>query len=867
MKLAHLRTLHQENPLGIDKNPYFSWHMISEKKDTTQVSWKICVVKENGECVWDSGKNYDRRQSFIPYRGNKLESSSLYQWCVTVEDNHGEEYTASGYFETALLQESDWKAQWIESLYHRVKPEKYLYGNQPPALWFEKIFSVEKKIKSARLYATSYGCYHVYINGKKADEREFAPEHTVYRDILYYQTMDITSVLKNGNNTCSLHVGDGWFHCPQSKPIMSEGTDISSLAVLFQIEIRYEDGTSDIICSDGTEKSHTGSVVFSDLFRGEKQDARRKPEYFDVKIKNYGYKQLKAQAMPPVLPVKTLAAEKVYISPKGEVIVDFGQLLAGRARINLNEPKDREVSFEYFECPDKEGNYFNSMYADQKDIYISDGNPCEYEAKFTFHGFRYLRVTGMSHPKKEDFTAVHLTTWKENTGDFECSDERLNRLYKNIRWSQSNNMMSIPTDCPSREKAGFTGDIQIYARTAMLNEDMIPFLESWLDNLSADQTEKGVLPIVTPLNHGYRNLVIAAGKAFGDEEMEGVAGWSDAAVLVPWQIYRISGNEEILKRHYGMMKRWCDYIIRTSANKRGALDLSEETDQYLWNTGFHFGEWLIPSQEQQPGFGECVLSSWYTAPMFGYYSMKIFADIGKILNKDEYKEYKFIAEKMKDAIQKSIIGDGYIRMKEKNSSYKDCFHEFMGAYVLAIAFDLLTEKQLPVAAERLVSLLEENDFCLDTGFLATPYLLDSLDKIGRKDLAIQLLWQEKMPSWLFEVNHGATAIWESWSSMDAEYNPTITSYDHYAFGCVDEWIFRNIAGIQEIEPGFSHFRIAPDPSLPLSWCKRSFICEHGEIYVLWNKEELRVKIPCNTTAEIEWKGKVYELGSGEYVVC
>lgn len=853
MRICNLKTLHQKNPVGIDQVPYFSWVMESDLKNTLQQSYQI-VVMDGQKTVWNTGVIMSQKQSFVKYEGEILESCKTYIWSVTVCDNYGNVSSEQSEFETAFLDPNLWKAKWVESTIPRVESEQYLYGTQPPAVLFSKEFSLKGEIKRARLYATSYGVYRPLVNGIRPDDREFAPEHTAYRDILYYQTYDVGGMLKKGKNQFTMYVGDGWYLCPQSRPVMDNFHSMP--AVLFQFEIEYSNGTKEYIFSDGNEECCTGPIQFSDIFRGEKLDATvpfgKKQQ---VRIADYGYVQLTAQPMPPVRPMKLLPAVEMYTSPKGESIVDFGQLLCGRARIHVDAPKGTEVIFEYFEVPDKEGNYFNSMYADQKDIFVSNGEPCEYEAMFTFHGFRYIRVTGLKNAKKYDFTAVLLTTEKENTGIFSCSDERMNRLYQNIRWSQANNMLSIPTDCPSREKAGFTGDILIYAKTALLNEDVTPFLTSYMKNLAADQTGDGVVPIVVPFNRSYERLMKAASAEFGDTRLTGVAGWSDAAVMVPYWMYQITGNTIILEEFYETMKRWCDYVIWTAQEKRGRNNLAKEIDQYLWNTGFHFGEWLIPSQpEASGGFEICKESAVYTAPIFGYNSVRCMAEIAQVLGKEEAQYFSETAKKMKHAIQEGLMQDGEMPK------------EFMGAYVLAIALDLVPDKYQKTFADKLVSMLEANHRCLDTGFLATPYLLDALVKIGRRDLAISVLWQDKQPSWLFEVDHGATAIWESWFSMEEDGTPKVTSYDHYAFGCVDDWVFRNIAGINWLEPGFKHFRIEPEATAGghLSWCKRTFISEYGEIEIFWTKEKLKVRIPCNTMATVVWRGEKYEVGSGSY---
>ncbi len=312
-------------------------------------------------------------------------------------------------------------------------------------------------------------------------------------------------------------------------------------------------------------------------------------------------------------------------------------MLAGRARVYIDVPINQEVILEYFEILDEHGNYVNTMFAPQKDIVISHGMPIEHEAYFTCHGFRYIRVTGMEHARKEDFTAVLLTTEKENAGSFTCSDKSMNRLYENVRWSQANNMMSIPTDCPAREKAGWTGDILIYAKTALLNEDVTPFLSSWLTNVKENQAENGCVMITTPYTKLYHGLILNTVKNFGDSEATGVAGWSDAIVWVPYEMYRVTGNKLILKQNYDAMKKWCDYIIRTAKEKRGYQNIPEEFDRYLWNTGFHFGEWLVPSRPDNTGeqFGICRESAFYIAPYFGYQTMVKMREVCHVLGKKE----------------------------------------------------------------------------------------------------------------------------------------------------------------------------------------------------------------------------------------
>lgn len=853
MQLYDLKTLHMTSPVGIDQIPEFSWKLSDTRENVIQTAYRI-IVKKDGETVWDSRKQESREQSFIEYGGNSLKSGTIYTWKVTVWDNYDENASAESSFETAFLSAEDWKASWAASTVERKLVTQYKYGDTFAPVMFRRNFMTgQGQITRARLYASAYGNYRVYINGERPDDREFAPEFTVYNKILYYQTYDVTDLIKKGENEIAMYVADGWYFSGQTGPTEKK---VEKPAVIYQLEILYADGGQERIVSDGTERCGTDYIVYSDLFQGEEQDLGRigqEEASLPARRADYGYDMLRAQPMPPVRPFALIPASDVFRTPKGEMIVDFGQVLCGRARIMINAPEGSRIVFEYFEILDENGNYINTMFAPQKDIVTAGKHPMMHEAVFTFHGFRYIRVSGIENVKKEDFTAVALSTEKENCGGFECSDERLNRLYKNIRWSQRNNMMSIPTDCPSREKAGWTGDILIYAKTALLNENMTPFLTSWLKNVAEDQQEDGVVMITTPFANLYSGLVKAQCASFGDDRPTGVAGWSDAVVWVPYMMYQVTGNRRILREMYGPMTRWCDYIIRTAREKRGSQGFPEEYDRYLWNTGFHFGEWLIPGKDDGGNFEDCKKSSYYIAPFFGYRTLTMIAEIAGILEDKEKEEiYSGTAEKMKHAIRMTLF--------EEDRMPKD----LMGAYVLAFAFDLVPEHLTGTYKERLIRMIRENGECLGTGFLATPFLLDVLEKLGEKEMAHDLLWQNRRPSWLYEVEHGATCIWEAWDADDARRTGRYVSFDHYAFGCVDDWICRKIGGIDSDTPGFSHIIIAPEDDSRLSWCHRTFESEQGKIEVTWTESSLKISVPCNAAATVIWKGEKYETGSGEY---
>ncbi len=857
MELYSLKTNERLHPLGIDGTPYFSWKIRSGKENVIQTAYRIELPG-----VWDSGIVESRKQAFVEYGGTALDPCREYRWRVTVWDNTGEEATAEATFETAG---PEWRGKWAESSIPRVKNE-YDYSLQDaealmelkkeqenpglPAVMFERAFTLpEKEIVRARIYATAVGVYRLSVNGLCPDDREFAPEFTSYEKLRYYQTYDVTGLLSPGENCLNMYVGDGWYFSNQATPVFGERNPAPS--VLYQIEIWYRDGKQETLFSDGSESCALGTVVYSDIFQGEKHDLRR--DFSDkhaVVLKDYGYDTLSAQPMDPVRPMKLIPATEVFTTPKGETIVDFGQVMAGRARIKINLPLGAEATFEYFEVLDENGNYINTMFPAQKDTVISAGEPILHEAMFTFHGFRYIRVSGIENVRKEDFTAVLLTTEKENLGSFRCSEPRLTRLYQNVRWSQWNNMMSVPTDCPSREKAGWTGDILIYAKTALTNENVTAFLTSWLRNVRADQRESGTVMITSPFERLYDSLVRNVCLSFGDTAPTNVAGWSDAIIWVPYEMYRVTGNKLILRENLEAMRRFADSVIRTANEKRGYVEIPEEYDRWLFNTGFHFGEWLIPS-EPVGGFNICKASAYYVAPMFAYMSMLKLSEICQALGEDGRK-YAEAAEKMKSAIINGLV---YADKLPKDK---------MGAYVLAFAFGLVPEDRREEYAARLTGLIEANGNCLDTGFLATPFLLDALCDIGRSDLAHALLWQNEMPSWLYEVENGATAIWEAWNADEAKRTGRFVSFDHYAFGIVDDWIMRRLCGIDTDTPGFDHVIISPERDEKTKWLKRSFDTVHGVVKAEYEGDKLSVTVPPNATATVFWNGKTFEIGSGTY---
>jgi alpha-L-rhamnosidase len=552
-------------------------------------------------------------------------------------------------------------------------------------------------------------------------------------------------------------------------------------------------------------------------------------------------------------------------TPKGENVIDFGQNFVGFIRIELSEPKGTVIRFDHSEVLDKKGNFLNNIIGvnkEQTDIFVcSDDKDEVFQPYFSFHGFRYVRIIGMK-PELGNIKGIVISSDMEKLSEFSSSNNMLNKLYSNTLWSQFGNMVSIPTDCPQRERAGWAGDIQVYAPTASYNQDMSAFLIRWLENVEVEQLPDGQIPIVIPFSASYKNVASMQGKGITYCS----AGWSEACIIVPYTLYSMYGFKEVLKKHYPMMIKWIEYVRKCAENNnpRGfeKKHPNVENNKYLWNTGWHYGDWMIPSLTKGGAMGAIkgaratkdIIASIYYA-----YSTSLMSEIAKILGREEdARKYSELSDKIKNAIAETYVSDeGIIKP------------DLQGIYACALWYGVVPKDKEQKIVERLKHLIEQNGYCLDTGFLGTPILLDVLVKYGLRDVAFKILYQENSPSWFYEIKKGATTIWESWDGIKPDGKVGNLSYNHYAFGCVFDWIYRYISGIKSVEPGYKKISIKPEPDDTLTHAKSSFKSAYGEIVSNWKKEngyfKLQVKIPCNTSAIVVLpNGEQHEVGSGTY---
>lgn len=831
------------NPIGIDVlAPRFSWKLNSAEKNTTQTAYEIKVY-DGKKQVWASGKQNSDQSVFVPYAGPALSSNKKYTWQVKVWDNHGKSSSgAPSSWQMGLLQAQDWKANWIEA---QVQEDTLLYS---PHL-FRKEFNTSKKVKSATAYITAHGVFEASINGKRVGDAYMAPGWTSYNKRLQYMAFDVTNLLQQGKNAVGVYLGSGWYRSPLAW-LSNKNIYGDKIALLLQVNITYQDGSEETVITDESWKAiNNGPVRSSEIYAGEIYDARMEIKDWDktgfndsgwqnVKSQPYAKDILIAEYNEPIKKHEVLKAVKVITSPKGEKIVDFGQNLVGWVQINIKGNKGDSLKISHAEVLDKDGNFYteNLRAAKQENIYVLNGEQKTYEPHFTFQGFRYIKIEGYNgNIEPANFTAVALYSAMRPNGEFTCSNPMINQLQKNILWGQKGNFLDVPTDCPQRdERLGWTGDIQVFSRTAAFNMNVHNFLSKWLKDLSADQLKDGNVPCVIP-------------GIFGGW-MAGSSGWADASTIIPWEMYKVYGDRKFLEEQYESMKAWVGYIQSQSTNN-------------LWNKGHHFGDWLFYRPNDDVDGRSAITDKFLIAQCFWAGSTQILINTAKILGKQEdATKYTASLAKIKEAFLKEYLtANG--RMVSGTQT----------AYVLALHFDMLPGNMQKQAADRLVENIKSYDYHLTTGFLGTPYLCHVLSRFGHTAVAYKLLMQDTYPSWLYPVKMGATTIWERWDGQKTDgtfQNPGMNSFNHYAYGAIGDWMYRSVAGIDLVEPGYKKFRIKPEVDSSLSHASATYESVYGKISSGWERKDgkviVKLSVPANTSAEVVLPGINQTVGSGNY---
>jgi alpha-L-rhamnosidase len=839
-----LRVEYLTNPLGIDApRPRFSWKITSVARNTVQAAYQLQVSRAD-HVLWDSGRVPSDSSVFVSYKGPGLESRTRYGWRVRVWDGagHASAWSAAAWWETGLLQPSDWTAAWIGTAPSRTD------SLPSPSPLLRKTFRLNNAVASARVYATSLGLYELYLNGQRVGDQLFTPGWTSYRRRLQYQTYDVTNLLRSGANVIGAILGDGWY---RGQLGFSGRRDVygKRVGLLLQLEIRYRDGRTERVVSDSTWNTATGPILTSDIYGGETYDARQERTgwttagYDDhswtpvTRMEAPGSRLLAAESSP-VRRIRELRPVAIRRAPSGEVIFDLGQNSTGWARLKARGAAGTTVTLRFAEVLDKEGNLYtaNLRLANQTDRYTLKGGGEEtYEPHFTFHGFRYVGVTGL--PAAADtgtITGIVVSSDLQQTGTFETSDSLLNRLQQNIVWGQRSNFLDVPTDCPQRdERLGWTGDAQVFAPTAAFNLDVDGFFAKWLGDVAADQDPSGALPWVIP-------DVLGADST----NASGTAGWSDATVIVPWTVYVAYGDRALLDRQYPSMRAWVEF-----EHRRAGPGL-------IWRPGWQFGDWLALHSDD-PSYPGATTNTDFIATAYFAHSTDIVARAARALGNDvDAARYEALFRDVRAAFDREFVS-ATGRVGENTQT----------AYALAIAFDLLPDSLVAPAASRLAADVRGRGMHLTTGFLGTPQLLPVLSATGHLDEAYGLLLQKSYPSWLYPITRGATTMWERWDGIrpDSSFeDPGMNSFNHYAFGAVGDWMYRTIGGISvdPSVPGWKRARIAPRPGGGLTHARVALETPYGTVESAWRVDGPRfvldVRLPPNTTAEVTLWGTTPE---------
>lgn len=842
LSIQELTCEYRKNPEGIDvKIPRFSWKLMSSDRDIVQTAYEIRVstdskaIARGNKLLWTSSKVNSDQSVLIDYAGPELKSRERYYWQVRVWDKKGNvsRWSDVNHWEMGLLDPREWQAHWIQI-------QEQTDGEPMPSPMFRKEFKVGKRVKKARLYITAHGLYEAEINGKRVGQDYFTPGWTSYHNRLQYQVYDVQHLLTAGDNAILITLGDGWYrgYLEFNKARNRYG---KQLALLSQLEVEYMDGTKELVGSDKSWKyTLDGPIRFSDIYNGETYDARKKDpdvclsryndsQWKNVRETNIDKNKLIASNSVPIRKQEVLKPVEYITTPKGERVIDFGQNMVGWVQFRLQGKAGDSIVLHHAEVLDKAGNFYtdNLRDAKQENIYIFKGEGMEeWEPHFTFQGFRYIRITGYNGPlDSTNIKAFVIHSDMNQTGKFKTSNALLNQLQHNIQWAQKGNFLDVPTDCPQRdERLGWTGDAQVFFNTAAYNMNVASFFTKWLKDLQADQLKNGNVPVVIP------NV--------REERYSGSAGWGDAATIIPWNFYVTYGDKRILEEQYESMKAWVNFIQTTSEN-------------HVSTVGGSYGDWLFYTPTDDRYGKGAITDRNLIAQAFYVYSTQLLLNAAEVLGKKEdVDNYMALLPLIKEAfVREYVTSSGRLVSSTQT------------AYVLALQFDVLPEDLRKQAAERLVDNIKEYNYHLTTGFLGTPYLCHVLTRFGYNDIAYRLLLRETYPSWLFQVKRGATTVWERWDGIKADgtfQNTFMNSFNHYSYGSIGEWMYKVMAGINSVEPGYKTIRIEPKLGGGSTSVSATYETMYGEVVSAWrivdNKLSLDITIPHNTKAKVVLPG-------------
>lgn len=884
MKAINLKCEYLNNPIGIDiVNPRLSWNCDGGVR---QSAYRIIAEDDSGRILWDSGKTETDRMAHIKWNGKPVQSRTRVLWKVKIWDENGAEgeWSDEAFFETGLLNGSEWQAKWITGNYKpdsRIADKKAKIGksfllqgidflvnsNKPerleryPVDCFKKDFSVEKEVKKARLYITACGIYEARINGVKAGNFCLAPGITDYNKRIQYQAYDVGNLINGGENEIAVELADGWYRGSVGAWGLKQEYGFET-KLIAQLEIEYTDGAKKAVLTDKNWRwSNDGPIRFADNKDGEVVDANKAPSY-SSNARETGCNVIPAASNNVPIVEKERFKPEIIKTPIGKTVLDFKQNFAGYIEFRLNARKNQKVFLRFGEMLDENGEFTQkNIQCSNKHIttplqqidYTCKEGENYYKTRFAIFGFRYVLVETDVPFNADSFTGIAVYSDMERTGFFYSSNELLNKLVEATVWSTKSNSADLPTDCPTRERHGWTGDAQIFFPSASYLFDYAAFSRKYLADVYDWQQKDGKLPQIAP----------PGGIDFFMSFMNGSVGWSDAGIIIPYFFWKKYADTDILDKYYDRMCRYAEFMI-SRVGKNALLSkrhkVKGENRKYVVNKGQAYGEWAEPADVYPNHWSNVVLPETEVATAYTSYVLGLMSEISSALNrKADADRYSSISKKCKKAYQALVETEEFSLDTDRQARL-----------VRPLAFDLLNEKQTEFARKRLVKALDNYGWRLGTGFLSTPLILDALADIDI-EYAYKLLENEEMPGWLFMPKNGATTIWESWEGTQAQGG--IASLNHYSKGAVCCWLFDTMCGIKV--DGENSFVIEPRPGGSFSFAQADYISVYGKVSSRWEikdgKTVFTVSVPSNCTATVilpdgtkhiqRFGEKTYELSS------
>ena len=845
MKIVNIKTEYLHNPLGLDIiHPNISWTVIGEDIKYQKSFELIYKINNEEEIV----VNKETRSTHYEME-KELKSRDYVSFKIRIQNEKGEwsSYSEEQFFSVGLLNKSDWSAKWIYGDYSVSKNKRY------PVDYFKKEFDV-KDLSKGMLYITALGLYEAYINGTKVGNAILAPGSTDPRKRVQYDTYDVSSLLKEGKNEIVILLADGWYR----GSIGAKGFTYvfgKNTKVMAQLELSEKV----VVTDESWSWSNDGPITFSDLKDGEIIDFNKLP-IFNGKVRIGTYdKEITSSNASHVVVISRNKPLKSFKSKNDKTVYEFANNVAGNVALKIKGQKDSKIHLVLGEMLDENDDVTlknvqcirKGKHTPLQEITITLKKGLnEYESKFFYGGFKYVEVLENSGVEILDIEQLAISSSMEETSSFECSNKLVNIFYENTIRSCRSNFVDIPTDCPTRERMGWTGDSQIIFDTASYLFDSHAFFRKHVQDIYDRQDKNGRLPQIAPYSAEDWFMGV----------MNGSVGWADAGVLIPYRMYLKYGDINILKNNYDNMVRYAKFMIKRCGSAKGLysiyakpLHLSKENKKYGVNTGQSYGEWAEPADVKAFVWTDFATPHPEESMAYTSYILSLMVEISKLVGKEQdiplFKEY---SDGVKRAYQELVNKPKYTLDTDRQ-----CKH------VRPLYFHLLNEEQEEFAKKRLIKALDNYDWRLGTGFLSTPFILYILEEIDPQ-YAYKLLENEKMPGWLYMAINNTGTIWEGWEGPNAQQG--ISSLNHYSKGAMVEWLFSSMLGIKV--DGENHFLLKPIVGGNINFAKGSYQSIYGEVKSSWQKEgdkvQYHLQIPANCTADLYLKDEHYLLEPGEY---